>query len=269
MTAIHLHPSELALLFSFAKVTEIVGWGDAPFQPGADGTGDMAAWYADGTARLKAAGRLVEKADKTVTFVPSLTEATLALVDPALVMMAERKEGSEGLRRLTVHLSDDALVGLTRQADGMFELTRYANLTAAAAACAAFLGTAPLPVTAGLKLETDMNNLRVMQTLADSGQQETALARLIDLGAPEAEAASLLNAMTAPSASGMLSLLYCADNVARNAQAYRVMTHAESDTWITTALGSPQGPMVIERSSITALTGRIMVTVAARMQLAA
>ncbi len=268
MTAIHMHPSELAYAFSYAETVDIVGWGRDPFLPGPDTEGDPKAWFADGAARMTAAGRLVEAADGAMTFIPSITDAVLALVDPALVMMAERKVG-DGLRRLTIHLSDNALVGLTRRTDGMFELTRYADLTAAAAACAAFVGAGPLPVTAGLKLDTDMNGLRVINTLAESGQTDEAIARLAGLGAPEPEALSLVKAMADPSASGVLSLLFCVENVARSAQAFSVVTNADAETWIMFPPGSLQGPMIIERSSLPALTGRIMVTVAARMKLAA
>ena len=268
MTAIHMHPSELAYVFSYAQTADIVGWGRDPFLPGPDTEGDPKAWYADGAARLEAAGRLIETPGKGMTLISGITDATLALVDPALVMMAERKVG-DGLRRMTVHLSDEALIGLTRRTDGMFELTRYANLTAAAAACAAFLGAGPLPVQAGLKIETDMNGLRVINTLAENGQTDEATARLTNLGAAGQDAASLIKAMAAPVASGVLSLLYCVDNVARSAQVYSVVTNADEETWIMFPPGSLQGPMMIERSSLSALTGRIMVTVAARMKLAA
>ena len=51
-----LHPSELAYVFSYMRVGGIVGWGSALFTPPPGGAD---AFYRDGLARLRKAGRIL------------------------------------------------------------------------------------------------------------------------------------------------------------------------------------------------------------------
>ncbi|KIN65092.1 hypothetical protein Z946_3992 [Sulfitobacter noctilucicola] len=266
MTAIRLHASELAYLFSYANTADIVGWGRDPFLPAATAQADPNKWYASGAERLAAANWLVEVPGEGATLDQALTEMVLALVDPALVFMSERK-AEDGVRRMTVHVKDDTLVGMVRHADGMFELTAYVDITAAAAASAAFLGTARLPVQAGTRIDTTLEHLNGINALASNGQPEKVIAGLEALGASTLDATSIASAMTSPVASGVLSILYCVENTARDAQPYSVMTNTDDETWIIFPPASLRGPMSIERSSLTALTGRVTISVAARLKM--
>jgi hypothetical protein len=152
MASIKIHPSELAYAFSYAKTEQITGWGDKPFLPPADAE-EQANWLIDGEERLARAGRLIGTSETGFNFAEEMSSIILTLVDPTVVLCAERKDG-EGLRRLTVHLAQDNLVGLMQHTDDMFEVTRYANLTAAAAACAAFLGAGMAPVENHARIDT-------------------------------------------------------------------------------------------------------------------
>ncbi len=266
MTTIKMHPSELAYAFSYSETVDIIGWGRDPFLPTTQADGDPKAWYADGAARLSAAGRLVETPDKGLNFTEELTAGVLALVDPALVLLVERKEG-KGLRRLTIHMGHDTVLGMSHTPDGMFELTRYADLTAATAACVGFLGAARMPVQAGARIESTQDALKEVHQLATSGQSDKAIANLVKLGASAPDAASIQRAIAEPSAAGVLSLLFCSDNVARSAKPFSVMTAPEDETWILFPPASLEGPMVIERSSVSALTARVMIEVAIWLRL--
>ena len=268
MTLIRMHPSELAYAFSYSKTVDVVGWGRDPFLPTAEADGDPKDWYPEGEARLSAAGRLTGTPDKGANFTDEVTSAVLALADPVLVLLAERKEG-DGLRRLTVHVAKDTILGMTRSSDGMFELTRYADLTAAAAACVGFMGAAHTPIQAGTRIDTNQEALTEVHQLATTGQTDAATSNLVKLGAIEEDAASIVRAMAEPTASGVLSVLYCADNIACSAEPFSVMTNADNETWILFPPASLQGPMVLERSSVSALTARVLVGVAARLQIAA
>lgn len=108
-----------------------------------------------------------------------------------------------------------------------------------------------------------------MHKLATSGQTDLALSNLVELGATSSDAASIVRAMAEPTASGMLSVLYCADNIARSAVPFSVMTNADDETWILFPPGSLEGPMILEQSSVSALTARVVVGVVARLQTAA
>lgn len=267
MTALLLHPSELAYGFANSRTEEIIGWGKAPFLPKGPDDGDFDAWVDMGAKRLIAAGGMTRTPEEGFTLAEALTEIILALVDPTLVLLVERKAG-EGMRRMTVHLANNDAFGMTRRPDGMFEVVRYAELTAAAVASAGYLGAAMSPVEAGTRLESDAATMKDVRNLATGGQTDDALAKLTELGASAEDAASILKAMAEPAASGMLSVLYCANNVALNAQPFSVMTNADRETWILFPQGSLNGPMVLERSSVQALSGRVIVGVAAQLKLA-
>ena len=142
MSTIEIHPSELAYAFSYARTTNILGWGQDPFLPSGEKDGDPKNWLSDGEARLLEAQRLTGDPETGLNFTDEITSAIMALIDPTLVLQAERKEG-DGLRRFTVHAKGGDYFGMSRRSDGTFSMTRYADLTAAAAACASFVGATP------------------------------------------------------------------------------------------------------------------------------
>lgn len=266
MTSLLLHPKELAYAFSYSKTLDVIGWGRDPFLP--EGKGDLAAWYNDGAARLHAEGHLIGTPDTGTDFSADFSTAVLALADPTVVLLAQRKEGA-GLRRMTVHVAGETVLAMTQRTDGMFELTRYADMTAAAVACSGFLGAALKPDTAGTRVESDRETLSTLHQQATGGQTDGAHAQLVQMDVSEQDAASILQAFSMPAVAGTLSVFYCADNVALNAQAFSVMTTQQDETWIMFTPASPTGPMVLERSSIPALSGRVLMGVAARLRLAA
>ena len=268
MTTIKMHPSELAYAFSYSNTVDIVGWGRDPFLPTSEADGDPKDWYAGGAARLSAAGRLTGTSDKDLNFTDEIVSVVLALANPTLVLLAERKEG-DGLRRLTVHMAKDTILGMTHNPDGMFELTHYADLMAATVACVGFLGAARSPSQAGARIDSNQEALQQVHQLATTGQADPAIASLVALGATEADAVSIQRAMAEPMAAGMLSILYCSGNIAQNARPFSVMTNAEDETWILFPPASLEGPMVIERSSVSALTARVLVEVATWLRVTA
>lgn len=258
--AIAVHPSEFAYAFAYARAEEIVGWGGEPFRPAPGGEGD---WLSGGERRLVAAGRLVGTPEEGLNFTEDMTSAVLALVDPGIVLMAQRKAG-EGVRTLTVHAAGDDLIGLTRDADGMFELVRYDDLTAAAAACAAFAGAGSVRPPPGARAETDPQGLAGVRGLARGGQTEAAAAALVAAGMGAGPAGAAAQALAAPAAAGMVSVLYCRGNAVEDAETFSLVTGAADDSWIAFSPGSDEGPMVLEQTSVAALAARIGVGVAAR-----
>jgi len=268
MTTIRIHPSELAYAFSYSETVDVIGWGRDPFLPTTQADGDPKNWYADGAARLAAAGRLTGTSDNDLNFTDEMTSIVLALADPALVLLAERKEG-DGLRRLTVHMAKDTVLGMSRSPDGMFELTHYADLTAATIACVGFLGAARAPAPEAVRIDSTQEALAEVHHLATTGQADQAITNMVSLGASEQDAASIQKAMAEPTAAGVLSLLFCSGNVAKNAKPFSVMTNADDETWVLFPPASLEGPRVIERSSVSALTARVLVEVATWLRLTA
>jgi len=260
MTSIQMHPSELAYAFSYSKTVDVVGWGSDPFKPDGD---DARAWYANGAARLVEIERLIDT-EEGRKFTEGVTTAVLALADPMVVLLAERKVG-DGLRRMTVHMTDDIILGMTRDEDGMFQLVRYSDLTAAIAACVTFAGAALDPPQAGTRLVSTKEAVAEIKQQAASGDFGITAA-LGDIGASADDARSIANALSDPLASGLVSVLYCSSNTAVHAEPYSVMTNADAQTWVVFPPGSLNGPMIVERSSIPALTARLLVSVAARVQ---
>ncbi len=264
MAAIDLHPSELAYAFSYTKTAEVIGWGREVFLPSGPDDGHPADWYAKGEERLRAAGRLLGAPEEGLRFTDAMTSAVLALASPGIVLVAQRRaEG--GVRTHTVHAAGDALVGLARRPDGTFELTRYAELTAAAAACAGFVGAALPPLETETRVEANHAIMSKLSELAGAGQTEKVAATLTKLGASEADAASAARALARPHAAGVLSVLYCGAAEIEDAETITVLTTAEGDTWILFPPASLDGPMVLERSSVAALAARVAVGVAARL----
>ncbi|MEM9250629.1 MAG: hypothetical protein AAGB05_18315 [Pseudomonadota bacterium] len=267
MTSFLLHPSELAYGLANARSAHVIGWGDARFLPAGATDADLDAWVDQGAERLLAAGGLTGTSDEGLNFAAPVAEIIMTLADPTLVLLVERKVG-DGMRRMTVHFANNTAFGMIRRADGMFEIVRYAELTAAAVACAAYLGMALSPVEAGTHLTSTFEGMKDIRTLAKADQIEAASSKLTEIGATTEEAASILEAMTAPRSSGGFSILYCAGNKALNAQSFSVMSNAEGETWSLFPQGSVNGPMILERSSVQALAGRVIVTIAAQLELA-
>lgn len=263
MSSIDIHPSELAYAFYYAKAEDVIGWGLDPFMPKDTASEEAAAWLTDGEALLHKAGRLVGTVEQGLNFSAETTSAVLALVDPAVVLLAERKVDNL-VRRLSVHIAGPDFVGLTRRNDGMFELTRYADLTAAIGACAGFLGASLEPQKGEVRFETSLDGMTGLHKDAKAGNTDGAIAALVALGAAKPEAASAARVLAKPNAAGVLNVFYCAGNKVQDAEPYSVMTSAENETWLVFSPASIAGPIILERSSAAALTARVAVDVAAR-----
>ncbi|MEX0279117.1 MAG: hypothetical protein AB3N19_16470 [Ruegeria sp.] len=264
MTSEFMHPSEFAYAFSYAGAKEIIGWDQNDFLPTAEDVTAPEGWLVLGETHLVEAGRLVGSAEQGLNFTDDLASNVLALVDPSLVLLAERKE-VDGLRRLTVHAAGKHFVGLTRRADGRFETIAYSDITAAAGACAAFLGASLDPLNDEARIEAGFDAFSELRQSAEHGQIDKAVASLTALGASESDAMSSANALGAPKSSGMLSVLYCANNAVQDAQPYAVMTNSEDQTWVLFPPASLDAPLVLERSSVASLTARVSVEIAARL----
>jgi hypothetical protein len=261
MASIALHPSELACAFAFGRVTEIVGWGAEPFQPQGEATGD---WLAQGQERLVAAGRMTAKPGGGTTLTDAMTAAVMALIDPGMVLLAQARVG-EGMKRMTVHVLGADLVGLIHRQDGLFEMSRYADLTVAAVACARFAGATLEPVERPVRVDTSQKTLAEARRLARAGKLADAAPLLAGRGATTPDARAALQVLAAPAASGVVSVLYCRDGAVVAADTQSVLTGAAGDSWVVVPVGGPDGPAIVERSSVAALAARVAVGVAARM----
>ncbi|MEM6373499.1 MAG: hypothetical protein AAF727_12065 [Pseudomonadota bacterium] len=261
MATIDIHPAEFAYAFAYAKVQSIIGWGDTPFLPG--DSADGAAWGAQGEALLRSAGRLVGEPETGLNFSDEMTAAIMALIDPGLVLSSERKAG-EGVRRLTVHAKRSDFIGLIQRDDGMFEMTRYTDLTAGAGACAAFAGASLAPLAGAVRVDVDHKTLVTLHKSARS-RRDDVIAALVSLGFDGAHAASATDAFADPASSGLINVFYCAGNAVKDAEPISVMTTQEGQTWTIFPPASLDGPMVLECSSVAALTARIAVMTAARL----
>lgn len=259
-----IHPSEFAYAFAYARAESVIGWGAGPFQPAGPRDADRAEWFRGGVERLTAAGRLVGTPGAGMTFTDEMTSAVLALVDPGIVLMAQRKAG-DGVRTQTVHARGGDFIGLTRTAGGDFDMERYADLTAAAVASAAFVGASPAPLGTDTRIETDQETLAELKQLVGAGGTDRLAAALERLGAPGPEARSAGLALASPAAAGVLSVLYCRSNAVEDAEAFSVMTNAADETWVLFAPAGPAGPVFLERSSAAALAARVAVGIAARL----
>ncbi|MEM9146090.1 MAG: hypothetical protein AAGC57_07800 [Pseudomonadota bacterium] len=268
MASIDLHPTELAYAFAYSKTEEVIGWGREPFLPTGRDTASGAAWYAEGEERLRAAERLLGNPDTGLRFSDAMTAAILALANPGVVLLAQRKAG-EGVKTLTIHAAGDTLVGLTRRSDGIFELSRYTDLTAAAGAGAGFVGATIAPLDREARVEANHQVLSKLRQLAKLGQTEKVLAAIAQLGASDTDAKSAILALTRPSVAGVLSVLYCASNRVEDAETFSVATNAHEHSWIVFPPADLAGPMVLERSSVAALAARVAVGVAARLGVSA
>lgn len=263
---IDVHPSELAYAFAFARATTVIGWRSELFRPSASADVGAKDWLTFGEARLTAEGRLIDTPGKGLNFTDDMASAILAIVNPGIVLLAQRK-ADDGVRTMTVHVVDDDLIGLTRNTGGMFEMERYADLSAAAAACASFVGAALAPMETEARIETDRERLSGLKRLAHDGLADDAVVELTALGLSAAAGRSAFAALSTPSASGVLSVLYCRNNNVEDAEAFSVITNGMDQTWIMFQPGSLDGPIILERSSAAALAARVAVGVVARLGL--
>lgn len=260
----HLHPSELAYIFTYMKVGSVIGWGSELFAP----PGDPDAWAGDGLERLRATGRLVEgKQPGRFRFSPAFLDIATALSDPHVVLLAQRKEG-DGVRTLTHHIRDTEAVGLSLLPEGHFDLTPQPSFAAAAGAAAAFAGASPKPVDAAVRIEANHEVFQRLDRMADAGELKPVIAALQKLGASEADAKSAVLAFARPLESGVVSMLYCNANNVQDAEAYTVLTNEAGHTWLMFPPADADGPVVLERSSIASLASRLVVTIAARVKTA-
>ncbi|WP_171179371.1 hypothetical protein [Ruegeria sp. HKCCD8929] len=264
MTSNLMHPSELAYAFSFTRAERIIGWDQDYFLPEDNAATDTAHWLAEGESRLHEADRLIGSPEAGLNFTDEMSSAVLALVDPSLVLLAERKEG-EGVRRLSVHAAGADFIGLTRRPDGLFDLTRYADLTAAAGACAGFLGAALVPLSHQVRIEASYETFADLRQSAASGETDKVVTALTALGASKPDAKSFAEALAQPASAGMLSVFYCANNEVQDAEPFTVMTNDDDQTWVLFPPASLDAPMILERSSVAAFTARVAVGVAARL----
>lgn len=263
-----IHPSELAYAMAFARAEALIGWGSDPFVPDGPGDGAPLDWLPGGEARLVAAGRLTGTPEEGLNFTDDFTSEVLALIDPGLVLLAQRRAG-EGVQTMTVHVGAQALVGLVQLADGQFDMETYADLDAAAAAGAAFAGADLQPLRDRDRLETDQGALGEVRTLARSGQADAAVRALMDLGLDAAAARSAAAAIGDPAAAGVLSVLYCQGNEVEAADAVSILTNAAGETWVVVSPEGEDGPAILERASVAAIVARVTVDVAVRLMPAA
>lgn len=263
MATIDLHPSELAYAFSYAQIRDVVGWGLDPFLPSGPADGTLSDWLAAGEDRLLAAGRLTGTRENGLNFAPDLTAEVLALVNPDIVLLAQRKVG-EGMVRMTVHVAGNIHVGLMRRTDGQFEMTRYQDLLAGAGACAGFVGASLDEVDGALRFETDGATMAQVADLARSGRPDRAAMLLGQKGLSHPDAHALADALAAPVASGVVSVLYVRMNRITDSESHSVLTDRSNRSWVILAPAGEEGPTVVELSSASGLTARIAVGVMAR-----
>jgi hypothetical protein len=261
---ISFHPSELAYVLSYLNVKALIGWGADYFTPP---RGRTDAFYADGLARLRRAKRLVPGHQPgKERFSDEISRIAATLADPELVLVTNRKERT-GVRVLTQYVSGTHVVELSLRKDGNFHVVEYASLAGAAGAATGFVGATPEPVETPVRIEADQQEFSRIKELAKKGSGKPAVAALVKLGADETAARSAVAAFSKPAASGIISVLYCAGNVTQDAETYAVLTNAEGESWVIFPPGSAEGLVVLERTSVGALTARIMLAISARMLL--
>ncbi|MEO9682108.1 MAG: hypothetical protein ABJF86_04870 [Tateyamaria sp.] len=267
MSGQDLHPSELAYAFSWSKSEALIGWGSGPFRAKSDAPDALSEWYQQGAERLKQSGHLLLEEDGSFAFEEAFTAGILTLVDPTVVLCAERKDG-EAVRRMTVHMAKDRIIGLMLRQDGFFDVTRYADLTAATAACAAFLGASIEKAQSDARIDTPIRFLDLLQDYTRTGKARTAARALIKVGMSTDDAASAARALAEPIASGMLSVFYCSGNTAQDVEVYNIRTNSKNESWALFPPASLAAPVTLEASSVSALAARVSVAIIARMALA-
>ena len=257
-----VHPSELAYAFAYARTEAVIGWNDAVWQPTEDTAQAREDWLKGGEAKLVEAGRLTGDPETGLNFTDEMSSLVLALANPSLVLLAERKSDG-GVRKMTVHASGDDVYAMSRRQDGGLDVTRHADLMAAAGACAGFVGASLDPIADGPRVEaTDAVFAKIQQ--AGAVQPQKAGDALQKLGLADAAARSAIQALVSPAASGVLSTFYCANNAVQDAEVLTVLTNSDDETWLLHFPADAEGPMVLEQSSASGLIARVVVEIAAR-----
>jgi hypothetical protein len=149
--------------------------------------------------------------------------------------------------------------------DGDFQVVEYPTLAGAAGAAAAFVGATDQPVPTPVRLEANAKVFERMKELTQQGKAQPAIAALTQLGADEAAARSVASAFGQPAASGVVSVMYCSGNVAQDVEPYAVLTNRADESWLTFPPATADGPVVLEQTSVAALTARILVGVSTKM----
>lgn len=263
---ISIHPTELAYALSYMKVNALVGWGREHFTPPVKTRAE--AFFAEGMARLKSARRLLPgKQAGLFRFAPEFSKLVVTLVESQIVLMTHRKEG-KGVRILTHHVAGTHVVELSLGKDGNFAAKEYPRFAGAAGAAAAFVGAAFAPVDTRVRIEAEPSAFARIKASARK-DLSTAAAGLAKLGADMDAARSLSAALGKPAASGVVSVLYCSCNLVQDSESYAVLTNSAGESWVILQLASKEGPIAIERTSISALVARILVGASVRMMLPA
>lgn len=256
------HPAELSYLFSYLRVQGIIGWGAEPFTPP---QGKADAFYGDGLARLQRNKRLVPgKQPGRHRFADATSKLGATLADPQIVLVTHRRE-KDNARQLTHHVAGTHVVELSRGAEGDFQVVEYPSLAGAAGAAAAFVGASDQPVTTPVRLEANVKVFARMKELVKQGKSQLAIPALTQLGAEPETARSIASAFGQPTASGVVSVMYCSGNVAQDADTYSVLTSGANESWLTFPPATADGPVVLERTSVSALAARILVGVSAKL----
>lgn len=256
------HPAELAYILSYLKVNALIGWGADPFTPP---RGHANAFYADGLARLTRAKRLLPgKQPGRHRFSDEAARIAGTLADPQIVLVTHRKTGA-GARILTHHVAGTNVVELSLGQDGNFQVVAYPSLAGAAGAAAAFVGAGAESVATPDRIEATQDIFVRIKAQAKKGPAKTAITGLTKLGATEAVARSVVAAFSKPAASGVVNVMYCAGNAVQDVETYAMLTNAAGESWAVFPPASADGPVVLERTSISALTARVLVAISARM----
>jgi hypothetical protein len=261
-TATSYHPTELAYLFSYLKVKGILGWGPDPFAPP---PGQEDAFYGEGRDRLLRHGRILPgKQPGRHRFADATAKLGVTLSDPQIALVTHRRDG-DAVRVLTHHVHSAHVVEMSLGTDGSFQVIEYPTLAGAAGAAAAFVGATDQPVPTPVRIEANAKVFARMKELAQQRKAQSAVAALMQLGADEAAARSVASAFGEPAASGVVNVMYCAGNVAQDAEPYAVMTNGADESWLTFPPAMADGPVVLEQTSVGALTARILVGVSAKL----
>lgn len=263
---ISIHPTELAYALSYVKANTLVGWGKEHFTPPAKTSAD--AFFSEGMARLKRARRLLPgKQAGLFRFSADFSKLVLTLAESQIVLMTHRKEG-KAVRILTHHVAGAHVVELSLGKDGNFAAKEYPTFAGAAGAAAAFVGAAFAPVATRVRIEADPNAFARIKALTRKDPAAAAVG-LVKLGAEKEAARSAVAALGKPAASGVISVLYCSCNLVQDTESYAVLTNSVGESWVILQPTSEDGPIAIERTSVSALVARILVGVSARMMLPA
>lgn len=261
-TATSYHPTELAYLFSYLRVKGIIGWGADPFTPP---PGQHDAFYGEGRDRLLANQRILPgNQPGRHRFADATAMLGVTLSEPQIVFVTHRRD-NDSARVLTHHVNGAHVVEMSLGSDGFFQVVEYQTLAGAAGAAAAFVGATEKPVQTPVRIEANAKIFERMKALARQGKAQHAVAALTQLGADPGAARSVASAFSQPTASGVVSVMYCSGNIAQDVEPYAVLTNDAFESWLTFPPATADGPVVLEQTSIGALTARILVGVSAKL----